>query len=129
MENYAGATGTNNPTSVIVKTNTPFAWVVDAVVSDDTAITVGAGQTQRQNVSCVLGSGGGSDSGQIVNPDNKTMSWTDVGASNTWAMSAIALKPKFIYPPMATILSIFGSKESKRKKSKPCKGCKKRKKK
>lgn len=68
-------------------------WAIDIVATDDTAITVGAGQTQRGNVTGVGGSGAMSTEGPKTPAGTVTMSWTDVGALATWAIGAIGIRP------------------------------------
>lgn len=68
-------------------------WVVDGVVTDDTAITVGAGQTSRNNISGTVGSVADSDEGPKTPAGAVTMSWTNIGAAATWAIAGIALRP------------------------------------
>lgn len=68
-------------------------WVVDAVVTDDTTITVGAGQTQRNNISGTVGATADSDEGPKTPAGSVTMSWTGIGALATWSIGAIALRP------------------------------------
>jgi hypothetical protein len=68
-------------------------WVIDNVATSDTTITVGAGQTQRNNVSGALGSGAMSTEGPKTPAGAVTMSWTDVGAAATWTIVAVALRP------------------------------------
>lgn len=68
-------------------------WVVDTVATDDTAITVGAGQTQTGNVTGAGGSGAMSYEGPKTPAGAVTMSWTDVAALATWTTGGIALRP------------------------------------
>ena len=68
-------------------------WVVDQIAANDTAITVGAGQTSRNNVTGAVGSGADSTEGPKSPAGSVTMSWTDVGATVTWSIAAIALRP------------------------------------
>lgn len=68
-------------------------WCVDIVATDDTAITVGAGQTSRNNVTGALGSGGMSTEGPDTPAGSVTMSWTAVGALATWSIVSTALRP------------------------------------
>lgn len=68
-------------------------WVVDIIATDDTAITVGAGQTSRNNVTGAGGSGADSDEGPKTPAGTVTMSWTNVAALATWSIGAIALRP------------------------------------
>jgi hypothetical protein len=67
--------------------------VVDVVASDDTAITVGAGQTQRNNVTGTLGSGAMSTEGPKTPAGSVTSSWTDVGALATWSIVSVGIRP------------------------------------
>lgn len=68
-------------------------WVIDNVATSDTAITVGAGQTQRNNVTGALGSGAMSTEGPKTPAGAVTMSWTNIAALATWSIVAIALRP------------------------------------
>lgn len=68
-------------------------WVVDIVATDDTAITVGSGQTQAGNVTGAGGSGAMSYEGPKTPAGSVTMSWTDVAALATWAIGGVALRP------------------------------------
>lgn len=68
-------------------------WVIDNVATDDTAITVGAGQTSRNNVTGTLGSGAMSTEGPKTPAGTVTMSWTNVDALKTWAIVAAGLRP------------------------------------
>lgn len=68
-------------------------WVVDIVATDDTAITVGAGQTSRNNVTGAGGSAADSDEGPKTPAGSVTMSWTNIAALATWSIGAIALRP------------------------------------
>lgn len=68
-------------------------WCVDIVATDDTAITVGSGQTQTGNVTGVGGSGAMSYEGPKTPAGAVTMSWTAIGAAATWAIGSIALRP------------------------------------
>lgn len=68
-------------------------WTVDIVCTDDTAITVGAGQISRANVTGAGGSGAMSSEGTKTPAGSVTMSWTDVGALMTWAIGSVALRP------------------------------------
>lgn len=68
-------------------------WCVDILATDDTAVTVGAGQTQSGNVSGAGGSGAMSYEGPKTPAGAVTMSWTNVGALATWAIGSIALRP------------------------------------
>lgn len=68
-------------------------WCIDVVASDDTAITVGAGQTSRNNVTGTLGSGAMSTEGPKTPAGAVTMSWTSVAALATWSIASVALRP------------------------------------
>ena len=103
---HNGASATNvgaADATVSVSTTADGSWLIDAVATTDTAITVGAGQTQRSNVSGTLGSGGTSTEGPKTPTGSVTMSWTDVGAAATWTVSAVEIaeeqKAAVIYFP------------------------------
>lgn len=68
-------------------------WVLDGVATSDTAITIGAGQTSRNNVTGAAGSGADSTEGPISPAAAVTMSWTSVGAAATWAIAAVGVRP------------------------------------
>jgi len=68
-------------------------WGIDNVATDDTAITVGAGQTERNNVTGALGSGAMSTEGPKTPAGTVTMGWTNVDALKTWAIVAAGLRP------------------------------------
>ena len=68
-------------------------WVFDCVATDDTAITVGAGQTSRTNVTGTLGSGATSTEGPKTPAGVVTMSWTDIAALQTWTTVGVAVRP------------------------------------
>lgn len=95
-EGFATATALNGgaaDATVNVTTTADLDLVVDAVATSDTAITVGSGQTQTWNVTGTLGSGAGSQEGLKTPAGSVTMSWTNVGAAQTWSIAAIALRP------------------------------------
>ena len=95
-EGFNSASATNvgaADATVDVTTVADNDWVIDCVATDDTAITVGAGQTQRWNTTGTLGSGAGSTEGPKSPAGAVTMSWTDVAALATWTISAISIKP------------------------------------
>lgn len=95
-EGFASATATNvgaADAAVDVTTAADYDWVIDTVATDDTAITVGAGQTSRWNVTGALGSGAGSHEGFKSPAGAVTMSWSAVGALATWTIGAIAIRP------------------------------------
>lgn len=79
--------------TVDVTTVADLDWCVDIVASDDTAITVGAGQTQTGNVTGAGGSGAMSYEGPKTPPGSVTMSWANVGALATWTIGSVALRP------------------------------------
>ena len=106
IDGEAGASGSGNPATVDLTTETDGAWVLDVVATPDTAITVGAGQTQRWNLSCTLGTGASSTEGPQSPAGTVTMSWTDVAALNSWAISAIALRPSTGTGPVINVLTL-----------------------
>lgn len=88
-----GGTGLGDPATINVTTVKNNCWVVDVIATADTAITVGAGQTQRHNISGALGSGAGSTEGPKTPAGAVTMSWTDITAGLTWTMSGMSVTP------------------------------------
>ena len=86
------ASGTGNPGTVSVTTENDHQWVMGVIATTDTAIT--ASETQRANVTGALGSGAQSDTNADVTPAGaQSLSWTNVGVADTWAMSIIAIRP------------------------------------
>ena len=67
--------------------------VIDIVATDDPAITVGAGQTQRVNVAGAALSLGMSSEGPKAPPGSVAMSWTDVGVGKAWTIISMAIAP------------------------------------
>lgn len=67
--------------------------VIDIVATNDPAITVGAGQTQRVNVAGAALSLGMSSEGPKDPPGSVAMSWTDVGAGKAWSIISMAIRP------------------------------------
>jgi hypothetical protein len=95
-EGVASASATNvgaADATVNVTTVADHDWVVDVVATDDTAITVGAGQVQRQNISGTLGSGAMSTEADKTPAGSVTMSWGNVAGLATWSILAIGLRP------------------------------------
>ena len=95
-EGFNTATATNvgaADATVDITTVANNDWVIDQVATDDTAITVGAGQTSRNNVTGTLGSGADSTEGPKTPAGAVTMSWGAVGAAATWSIAGIALRP------------------------------------
>ena len=89
-EGEADASGTGGDATVNVVTTLANALVLDYVTSSDIAITVGAGQTERQNTSCAGSTGMSTE--PKVSPGTVTMSWTGIGGADTWATVATAIK-------------------------------------
>lgn len=96
IEGFNSASATNvgaADATVDVTSVADNCWIVDTAASDDTAITVGAGQISRWNVTGALGSGTGSDEGPKTPAGAVTMSWTNVAALATWSIGGVALRP------------------------------------
>ena len=85
---FAGATGTSTAPSVSPAT-VANDLVFDTVIVGDTTLTVGANQTSRWNV---LNTIRGAASTEAATTTSTTMSWT-AGASDTWAVGAVPIKP------------------------------------
>lgn len=95
-EGFASATATNvgaTDATVDVTSVADRCWIVDQVATDDTAITIGAGQTSRNNVTGTLGSGADSTEGPKTPAGSVTMSWTNVAALATWSIVGVAIRP------------------------------------
>lgn len=96
IEAFASATTTNvgaADATVNVTTVSDNDIVIDNVATDDTSITVGAGQTSRNNITGTLGSGAMSTEGRQTPAGAVTMSWTNVGAAATWSTVAVGIVP------------------------------------
>lgn len=105
-EGFNSATATNvgaADATVDITTLTDNDWVIDQVATDDTAITVGAGQTQRNNVSGALGSGADSTEGPKTPAGSVTMSWSSVAGLATWSIVGVGIRN--IYGPFAQTLT------------------------
>lgn len=78
--------------TVDITTVADNCWVHGAVATSDSSIT--AGQTSRNNVTGIGGSGANEDNNGPKTPAGTvTMSWTDVGAAATWAIAGYAIRP------------------------------------
>jgi hypothetical protein len=96
------ATGDFNATNPSVNVSSVAGdWVIDVVDlwGDPTAtLTVGAGQTQRDNFYENRDSHVRADSDEVAAGTTTTMSWTK-NVNNTWAMVGVALKASAGAPP------------------------------
>lgn len=96
IEAFNSATAVNGAAAdatVDITTVADNDWVVDCLATDDTAVTVGAGQTSRVNVTGASGSGTMSHEGPKTPAGGVTMSWGAVGAGATWSIVGVALRP------------------------------------
>lgn len=92
--NSAQATNAGSATdaSVSITTVADNCWVHAAVVANDTSIT--AGNTSRNNVSGVLGSGANEDNNAAKTPAGAvSMSYSGMGTTTTWAIAGYAIRP------------------------------------
>lgn len=94
---YSSATATNvGAADATVNQSAPPSgsnwFVIDCIATSDTAITVGAGQIEKENVTGTLGSGAMSTEGPVAS-GTTTMSWTGVGALATWSIGTTVLIP------------------------------------
>jgi len=79
--------------TVAVTTVADNDWTVDICATDDTAITIGGTNTSRANVTGTLGSAAMGTDGPKTPAGSVTMSWTNVGALQTWAIVSTAIRP------------------------------------
>ena len=93
--------------TVAVTTVADHDWCVDVVCTDDTAITVGAGQVSRGNVTGAGGSGAMSTEADKTPAGSVTMSWADVGALATWAIGSVAIRPIAASTISTTVIPVF----------------------
>lgn len=91
----SGATNGLSPADATLNVQTigDNDWIIDSVATSDTSITVQAGETSRNNVSGTLGSGAMGTRGPITPPASQAMGWTNVGAAQSWAIAAVAIRP------------------------------------
>ena len=96
-EGLAGAGATNMgaaDATVDVTTSTAEDYVIDAVTSDDAAITAASDQVARANVSGPMASLGMSTHNVPVSPPATiTQSYTNVGMGAIWAILALGIIP------------------------------------
>lgn len=87
--------GNGQPTINVA--STAGDWVIDAILSRKASaltVTVGAGQTQRDNAEdfstnvYIL-----AESDEVAIGSPTTMSWTQTGGDDSWSMIGVALKP------------------------------------
>lgn len=88
----AGATGTGGTPTVNITTLADGAWVVDGISTINTTTTPASGQTQREDNTGALGTGGTSDKPKVT-AGATSMSWGAVGVTDSWVLAAIALTP------------------------------------
>lgn len=89
--NYAQATNVGAAdASVNITTVVSDSWAVAALATDDANVT--AGQTGRNEVNGVGGSGANEDTNGTVSPGTTAMSYTDVGALATWVIGGYELR-------------------------------------
>lgn len=85
--NVGAADATVNITSV-----TDNCWIHAALCTDDGSVT--SNNTSRNNITGGLGTGADSDNNTPKMPAGSvTMSWTNVGAVQTWSIAGYALRP------------------------------------
>lgn len=84
-------TGTGNPSQAITPNNN-YGWLMDFYDTDDTAVTVGAGQTQRSNTSHAAGSSATSTEGPINPKTSTTIDWT-AGTGN-YVQMVLNIQPR-----------------------------------
>lgn len=77
--------------TLTVTTLTNNAWVHAACTSDDDAMT--AGQTARNNVTGIGGSGANEDTGPVTPAGGTAMNYTDIAGLLTWAIGGYGIKP------------------------------------
>ncbi|MEW6043433.1 MAG: hypothetical protein AB1608_04150 [Thermoproteota archaeon] len=85
------ATGTTEP-STSLTTTVDNAFIVDVVSTVDGTMTPGASQTERWDLAQGQLAGSASTE-QATIQTSYTMSWTNDGGTDQWAMSAAALRP------------------------------------
>lgn len=108
-ESFNSAQATNVGAADATVSITPIASdtrIVDGVATDDTSITVGAGQIQRNNIAGTVGTVADSDEGIIATPAATTMSWTGIGAAATWSIGGFALRPLTATSPTTPTITI-----------------------
>lgn len=90
--NSAQATNVGAADATVTVTSVADNCVIHAAcATDDTSIT--AGNTARNNVTGALGSGADEDTGPITPATATAMSYTGVGALQTWAIAGYAIRP------------------------------------
>lgn len=90
--NQATNAGSATNASVAITSVANNCWIHAAVVANDTSIT--AGQTTRNNIPGVIGSGANEDNNAPVTPAGATtMTYTGMGITTTWAIGGYAIRP------------------------------------
>lgn len=94
VESNTGTTGSGvSSPSLSLATTTDQAWIIDGLTTSDTSMSVTGSQTQRDNNSGALGTGALGDLGPVTPTAMKTMSWSAVTITDSWALSVIAIDP------------------------------------
>ncbi|RDJ31888.1 MAG: hypothetical protein DWQ18_00990 [Crenarchaeota archaeon] len=89
---HNGATGTSNNPNVSLTTTNERTWVLDVVSTQTGPISASSVQDVRWNDSQGSLRGGGSTQ-ETIATGVKTMSWTNAGGSQPWAISSVAINP------------------------------------
>ena len=110
LDAHNGATGSSSSPSVSVTTIADNAWVLDALLVDNSpTITVGSGQTQRWSQNNTNSRGRGSTEGPKTPAGSVTMSWS-LSSSRSWRISAAAFAPSTVVtisPPSLILTASF----------------------
>jgi hypothetical protein len=94
LGNNNGSNGTStNPTVTLTTVSGQVVIDVVSLQSAAASLTVDGSQAQRWNLLGTVGHGGGST--ETATGTSTVMSWTI--ANNTWAISTVALKGKYVY--------------------------------
>jgi len=89
-----GANGTNTPASASITTVADLDTVVGNLAAATASGVISAvQQNPRTSNAGALGTGASDDFGDVTPAGSKTLSWTGMGVTDSWAVSLLALKP------------------------------------
>lgn len=96
--NSAQATNAGAADAIVnITSTTDKCWPHIAIATTDT--TISASQNSRNNASGALGSGADEDTGPVTPAGVTAMSYTGVGAAQTWAVAGYAIRPTVVIFP------------------------------
>ena len=94
VDNNAGGNGTSTPASASITPSTNASRIVGNMATlTASGVTSAGAQAPRTSNTGALGTGASDDKGIIATAASTTLTWNGIGATNSWAVSLLSLKP------------------------------------